>query len=120
MGDELTLLGVQEDGPLIPRRVQSAFQFLDARHGLDFTLSFHVGATARILALSRGAPADAQKARLTPAWRRWEQAAETPGCGRRSRGFSGGRREVPRMPHSVRSIARKTGDDTGLEDAPQR
>lgn len=44
---------------------------------LDFTLSFHVGVTARIMARSRGAPNDAQKARLTPAWRRWEQAAET-------------------------------------------
>src|SRR5271156_5602940 len=44
---------------------------------LDFTLSFHVGVTARIMARSRGAPADAQKARLTPPWRRWEQAAET-------------------------------------------
>jgi hypothetical protein len=44
---------------------------------LDFTVSFHVGVTARIVARSRGAPDDAQKARLTPAWRRWEQAAET-------------------------------------------
>jgi hypothetical protein len=44
---------------------------------LDFTLSFHVGVTARILARSRGAPDDGQKARLMPAWRRWEQAAET-------------------------------------------
>jgi hypothetical protein len=44
---------------------------------LDFTLSFHVGVTARIMARSRGAPDDAQKARLMPAWRRWEQAAET-------------------------------------------
>jgi hypothetical protein len=44
---------------------------------LDFTLSFHVGVTARIFARSRGAPDDAQKARLMPAWRRWEQAAET-------------------------------------------
>jgi hypothetical protein len=44
---------------------------------LDFTLSFHIGVTARIMARSRGAPNDAQKARLMPAWRRWEQAAET-------------------------------------------
>jgi hypothetical protein len=33
---------------------------------LDFTLSFHIGVTARIMARSRGAPDDAQKARLTP------------------------------------------------------
>jgi hypothetical protein len=44
---------------------------------LDFTLSFHVGVSPRIMARSRGAPDDAQKARLTPVWRRWEQAAET-------------------------------------------
>jgi hypothetical protein len=44
---------------------------------LDFTISFHIGVTARVMARSRGAPDDAQRARLTPAWRRWEQAAET-------------------------------------------
>src|SRR5216684_8648401 len=44
---------------------------------LDFTLSFHIGVTARIMARSRGAPDDAQRKRLTPVWRRWEQAAET-------------------------------------------
>jgi hypothetical protein len=44
---------------------------------LDYTLSFHVGVMARIMARQRGAPDDAQKSRLTPVWRRWEQAAET-------------------------------------------
>jgi len=42
---------------------------------LDFTLSFHVGVTARVMAMQRGAPDLAQFARLTPVWRRWEQAA---------------------------------------------
>lgn len=44
---------------------------------LDFTLSFHVGVTARIMAMQRGAPDVAQGARLRPVWRRWEQAAES-------------------------------------------
>jgi hypothetical protein len=44
---------------------------------LDFTLSFHVGVTTRVMALQRGAPDAAQKSRLAPVWRRWEQAAES-------------------------------------------
>jgi hypothetical protein len=44
---------------------------------LDFTLSFHVGVTTRIMALQRGAPNAVQKSRLAPVWRRWEQAAES-------------------------------------------
>ena len=78
---------------------------------LDFTLSFHVGVTARILARSRGAPDDAQKARLTHSrMAPLGTGRRDPRCGRRSRGFSGGGREVPRMPDSTRSIARETGD----------
>lgn len=42
---------------------------------LDFTLSFHIGVTARIIALQRGAPNETQKSRLSPVWRRWEEAA---------------------------------------------
>jgi hypothetical protein len=44
---------------------------------LDFTLSFHVGVTTRIMALQRGAPNAVQKSRFAPVWRRWEQAAES-------------------------------------------
>jgi predicted RNA-binding Zn-ribbon protein involved in translation (DUF1610 family) len=44
---------------------------------LDFTLSFHVGVTTRIMALQRGAPDEAHQSRLTPVWRRWEEAAES-------------------------------------------
>jgi len=44
---------------------------------LDFTLSFHVGVTTRIMALQRGAPDEAQRLRLTPVWRRWEEAASS-------------------------------------------
>jgi predicted RNA-binding Zn-ribbon protein involved in translation (DUF1610 family) len=41
---------------------------------LDYTLSLHVGLTARVMS-RRGAPDSAQKARLTPVWRRWEEAS---------------------------------------------
>lgn len=44
---------------------------------LDFTLSFHVGVTARIMAMQRGAPSPSHRSRFTPVWRRWEQAAES-------------------------------------------
>jgi hypothetical protein len=44
---------------------------------LDFTLSFHIGVTTRVMALQRGAPNPSHKSRFTPVWRRWEQAAET-------------------------------------------
>jgi predicted RNA-binding Zn-ribbon protein involved in translation (DUF1610 family) len=42
---------------------------------LDFTLSFHVGVMTRVMALQRGAPNAVHKLRLTPVWRRWEEAA---------------------------------------------
>lgn len=42
---------------------------------LDFTLSFHVGVMTRVMALQRGAPNAVHKMRLTPVWRRWEEAA---------------------------------------------
>jgi hypothetical protein len=44
---------------------------------LDYTLSFHIGVSARIMALQRGAPSLSHKSRFIPAWRRWEQAAES-------------------------------------------
>ena len=46
VGDQLTLLGVQEDRPLVPRRIQSAFQFLDARHDAETPLG--IGMRERI------------------------------------------------------------------------
>lgn len=42
---------------------------------LDYTISLHVGVMARVLAREKGAPNDAQRLRLTPVWRRWEEAA---------------------------------------------
>jgi hypothetical protein len=49
----------------------------DLFSSLDFTLSFHVGVMMRVIALQRGAPNAAQRSRLLPVWRRWEQAAES-------------------------------------------
>jgi hypothetical protein len=54
---------------------------------LDFTLSFHVGVTTRIMALQRGAPNAVQKSRLAPVWRRWEQAAESFDTGEEAEDF---------------------------------
>ncbi len=87
---------------------------------LDFTLSFHVGVTARILARSRGAPDDAQKARLTPAWRRWEQAAETLDAAEEAEDFQAvGVKCRECLIQLVRSLAKPEMVPTG-EDAPQR
>ena len=43
---------------------------------LDYTLSFHIGLMARVMARRRGADDDEQQDRLAAAWRRWTQAAE--------------------------------------------
>lgn len=43
---------------------------------LDYTLSFHVGVTMRMMADRKGTAEDEQEDRLASAWRRWTQAAE--------------------------------------------
>lgn len=43
---------------------------------LDYTLSFHIGLMARVMARRRGTDDDEQQDRLAAAWRRWTQAAE--------------------------------------------
>lgn len=43
---------------------------------LDYTLSFHVGVTARMMADESKTASHEQWERLSAAWRRWEQAAE--------------------------------------------
>ncbi len=43
---------------------------------LDYTLSFHIGLMARVMARRDGAEDDEQQDRLAAAWRRWTQAAE--------------------------------------------
>ena len=87
---------------------------------LDFTLSFHVGVTARILARSRGAPDDAQKARLMPAWRRWEQAAETLDMAQEAEDFQAvGVKCRECLIQFIRSLAKPDMVPPG-EAAPQR
>jgi hypothetical protein len=87
---------------------------------LDFTLSFHVGVTARIMARSRGAPDDAQKARLTPTWRRWEQAAETLDTAQEAEDFQAvGVKCRECLIQLVRSLA-KSEMAPPAEEAPQR
>jgi hypothetical protein len=87
---------------------------------LDFTLSFHVGVCARIAARSRGAPDDAQKARLTPVWRRWEQAAESLDMAEEAEDFQAvGVKCRESLIQLVRALARPDIVPPG-EDAPQR
>lgn len=43
---------------------------------LDYTLSFHVGVTTRMMAMRKVTVEDEQQDRLAVAWRRWTQAAE--------------------------------------------
>jgi hypothetical protein len=87
---------------------------------LDFTLSFHVGVTARIIARSRGAPDDAQKARLMSAWRRWEQAAETLDMAEEAEDFQAvGVKSRECLIQFARSLAKPDMVPHG-EGAPQR
>ncbi len=87
---------------------------------LDFTLSFHIGVTARIIARSRGAPDDAQKGRLLPTWRRWEQAAETLDMAQEAEDFQAvGVKCRECLIQLVRSEAKPEMVTPG-EEAPQR
>lgn len=87
---------------------------------LDFTLSFHVGVSARIMARSRGAPDDAQKAHLTPVWRRWEQAAETLDMAEEAEDYQAvGVKCRECLIQLVRSLAKPEMVPSG-EDSPQR
>ena len=87
---------------------------------LDYTLSFHIGVTARIMERSRGAPDDAQRARLTPTWRRWEPAAETLDMAEEAEDFQAvGMKCRECLIQLVRSLAKSEMVPSG-EDAPQR
>ena len=74
---------------------------------LDFTLSFHVGVTARVMAMQRGAPDLAQFARLTPVWRRWEQAAGSYDAAEEAEDCRG---EMQGNTDPTRVVAFQTGD----------
>ena len=54
---------------------------------LDYTLSFHIGVTARVSAKQAKLAPDERKDRLRAAWRRWENAAEALDKSRESEDF---------------------------------
>jgi hypothetical protein len=83
---------------------------------LDFTLSFHVGLMARVMALQRGAPDDAQKSRLMPVWRRWEEAASAFDAAEEAEEFQAvGMRCRECMIHLVQSIGKAEMIPVGQE-----
>ena len=87
---------------------------------LDYTLSFHVGVTARMFAAQRGAPDHAQRLRLTPVWRRWEQAAEALDKAEEAEEFQAvGMRCRECLIQLVRSLAKPSMVPPGQEP-PQR
>ena len=95
---------------------------LYSQHGfpsLDFTLSFRIGVTARIVERWRGAPNNAQKARMPPVWRRWEQAAETLDMAQEAEDFQAvGMKCRECLLELVRSLSRP-GIVPSHEDPPQ-
>jgi hypothetical protein len=87
---------------------------------LDFTLSFHVGVTARIMASQRGAPDLAQAARLRPVWRRWDQAAEALDTAEEAEDFQAvGMRCREALIQLVRLLAKPEMVPAG-QDSPKR
>lgn len=87
---------------------------------LDFTLSFHIGVSARIMSLQRGAPNRAHKSRFTPVWRRWEQAAESYDDAEEAEGFQAvGMRCRETLIQFVRVLAKPEMVPAG-EEAPKR
>ena len=87
---------------------------------LDFTLSFHIGVSARIMSLQRGAPNRAHKSRFTPVWRRWEQAAESYDDAEEAEDFQAvGMRCRETLIQFVRVLAKPEMVPVG-EEAPKR
>ncbi len=87
---------------------------------LDYTLSFHVGVMARVSARQRGAPDKAQKARLTPLWRRWEEAAAAFDAAEEAEDFQAvGMKCRVCLLHLARSLAKPEMVAAGQE-TPQR
>ena len=87
---------------------------------LDFTLSFHIGVSARIVARQRGAPNPSHRSRFTPVWRRWEQAAESYDTAEEAEDFQAvGMKCRETLIQFVRSLA-KPGMVPNAEEAPKR
>src|SRR3989442_1287831 len=87
---------------------------------LDYTLSFHIGVSARIMALSRGAPNPSHKSRFTPVWRRWEAAAESYDMAEEAEDFQAvGMKCRETLIQFVRALAKPEMIPTG-EETPKR
>lgn len=83
---------------------------------LDYTLSFHIGVTARIFATQRGAPDTAQGTRLRPVWRRWDQAAESYDSGEEAEDFQAvGMRARETLIQLIRALAKPEMVPEGAE-----
>ena len=93
--DELSLLGMQEDRPLVPRRIEGAFQLLDARHDAEAPLG--IGMRERVGYRPPAAPA--------AACLRWRArgSLRPPPRADAARGRAG----RPRLPAGRRSTTRK-------------
>jgi hypothetical protein len=78
-GTEHVVWDVQTDEPgrwwviTEPTNLYSQHEF----PSLDYTLSFHIGVTARVAARDAKAAPDARKDRLRSTWRRWENATDS-------------------------------------------
>ncbi len=65
---------------------------------LDYTISFHVGVTARMMSQSRPDVEPMEEALLVAAWRKWQQAGEALDEAEEAENFPVGRDAVPREP----------------------
>jgi hypothetical protein len=87
---------------------------------LDYTLSFHIGVTTRMLHSSRGAPNKAHKSRFMVMWRKWEQAADALDTAEEAEDFQTvGMRCRETLIQMVRALAKPTMVPDG-ETAPKR
>jgi hypothetical protein len=87
---------------------------------LDFTLSFHIGVTTRMMAASRGAPNRVHKSRFAPVWRRWGQAADALDSAEEAEDFqSVGMRCRESLIQLVRALAKPSMVQDG-QAAPKR
>ena len=92
----------------------------DLMPSLDYTLSFHIGVTMRMMAASRGAPNKAHKSRFMVMWRKWEQAADALDTAEEAEDFQAvGMRCRETLIQTVRALAKPSIVPNG-EAAPKR
>ncbi|HLE63913.1 MAG TPA: hypothetical protein VI750_12260 [Pyrinomonadaceae bacterium] len=84
---------------------------------LDYTLSFHVGVTARMMADRKSTATDEQQDRIAAAWRRWTQAAEALGHADEAEEFQAvGMRCRECLIAMIRAIAQSSMVPAGTEE----